>query len=383
MATSSGVGSLPPAPVGSQRGEIVDRSALTVDAGGALADAAVTRVVYRSTAGYAPNDPDGRFGTLVSGYVAVPAGPVPSGGWPVVAFGHGTTGTAANCGPSGHADLLGETGSVNALLAAGYVVAATDYQGLGEHQVPHPYLDSETIAYNMIDMVRAARDIVPQAGTRWAALGSSQGGQAAWAAAEYAGSYGAGLRFVGAAALAPAADVSPIADGSDAKPYVAPKFTQIQLAFIPLIVDGLRAVYPNFPVSDYMRGGLAAGAQALTSCGDGNELQKYSAITQVRPGDAAITSPTALRRLHDILVADALPRNRAGGPLFVGYGDADQIITPSWTAAAVRRACATGDTLFETVAAGKGHTNTGLTPRAIAWIGDRFAGEPAPTTCSR
>ncbi len=319
----------------------------------------------------------------MSGYVAVPSGTPPQGGWPVVAFGHGTTGTAANCGPSGYPDLLGETSTVASLLDAGYVVAASDYQGLGEHDVPHPYLNSRTIAYNMIDMVRAARAMVPQAGTRWAAIGSSQGGQAAWASAEHANDYGDGLDFVGAAALAPAADVAPIADGADAQPYVAPRFTPIQLGFIPLIVDGLRAVYPDFRASDYLRGALAQGASDLTSCGQGSEFRKFSAITRAQPGDATITSADALRRLHDMLVVNSLPQRRSAGPLFVGYGDADQIIDPSWTAGAVRRACAMGDTLSVSVAQGKGHTNTGLTPSAISWIGDRFAGDPAPSTCSR
>ena len=375
--------SLPPAPIGDARGEVVSRSPLTVDPGGRLAGESLTRVVYRSTAGYAPGDPTGSFGTRVSGYVAVPSGTPPPGGWPIVAFGHGTTGTAANCGPSSSADLLGETSTVAALLDAGYVVAASDYQGLGEHEVAHPYLNSRTIAYNMIDMVRAAREVVPQAGTRWAAIGSSQGGQAAWASAEHATDYGTGLDFVGAAALAPAADVAPIADGSDATPYAAPRFTQIQMAFIPLIVDGLRAVYPDFPVGDYMRGALAAGATDLTSCGPGSAFRKFSAAAKAEPSDAAITSAAALRRLHDMLAVDSLPQRRSTGPLFVGYGDADQIINPAWTAAAVRRACAMGDTVSVSVAKGKGHTNTGLTPSAISWIGDRFAGDPAPSTCSR
>lgn len=374
--------SLPPAPGGDARGAILERSPLTVDPDGRLAGRDLTRVVYRSTAGYAPGDPTGSFGTRVSGYVAVPAGTPPPGGWPIVAFGHGTTGTAANCGPSGHPDLLGETSTVAALLDAGYVVAASDYQGLGEHEVAHPYLNSRTIAYNMIDMVRAARALVPAAGTRWAAMGTSQGGQAAWASAEHAADYGAGLDFVGAAGIAPAADVAPIADGAGAQPYAAPRFTQIQMAFIPLIVDGLRAVYPDFRVSDYMRGALAQGAADLTACGPGSAFRKFSAITKVRPGDAAITSAGALRRLHDMLVVDSLPQRRSSGPLFIGYGDADQIITPAWTAAAVRRACAMGDTLAVSVAAGKGHTNTGLTPRAISWIADRFAGREAPNTCS-
>ncbi|XGU21097.1 lipase family protein [Rhodococcus sp. 3Y1] len=78
------------------------------------------------------------------------------------------------------------------------------------HSDPHPYLQPDTAAFNVIDAVRAARNVVPDTSTRWATLGLSQGGQASWAAAEEADTYGDGLEFVGAANLSPAADISPI-----------------------------------------------------------------------------------------------------------------------------------------------------------------------------
>ncbi|MBT0566516.1 lipase family protein [Williamsia sp. CHRR-6] len=392
---------LPPAPSPAERGQVLARTAFTPQAGGTLAravadGATITRIVYRSTAGYAPGDPSGSFGTAVSGIVAVPPGSAPPGGWPIVTYGHGTTGTAPDCGPSVHPDLLGYDGQVASLLDAGYVVAASDYQGLGRPDAllprgiggsadatqPHPYINAATVAYNMIDMVRAARVVAPAAGDRWAALGVSQGGQAAWAAADRAADYGSGLRFVGAAALAPAADISPIAAGYDARPYVAPGYTLFQLAFIPVLVDGLRAVYPDLRVGDYVRGGLAANAAKLTTCGPNSFADKAAALSAFRPGDAAITSPAALRTLHDMLAAQALPTRRAGGPLFVAYGDADEIITSAWTTAAVRRACAQGDVIDSALVRGRGHSNLGQGPAAVGWIGDRFAGRPARSTCA-
>src|SRR5271170_2262080 len=65
------------------------------------------------------------------------------------------------------------------MLDRGYVVAATDYPGLGTPEV-HPYLVGESEAHAVLDSVRAARAIPEAAaGARFAAWGHSQGGQAA------------------------------------------------------------------------------------------------------------------------------------------------------------------------------------------------------------
>ena len=65
------------------------------------------------------------------------------------------------------------------MLDRGYVVAATDYPGLGTPEV-HPYLVGTSEARAVLDSVRAARAIPEAAaGARFAVWGRSQGGQAA------------------------------------------------------------------------------------------------------------------------------------------------------------------------------------------------------------
>lgn len=373
QAPSSQSSSRPPAPSPAERGAIVSEEPFEASADLGAAGT-LTRVVYRSTAGYG-----GGFGTEVSGVIAVPEGDPPPGGWPIVALGHGTTGADPSCGPSDYPDLLGEAGNVTRLLNRGFVVAASDYQGLGtavSNPRPHPYLEPKTVAFNMIDAVRAARNIVPNTSDRWAAIGASQGGQAAWASAEAAGDYGQGLEFVGAAALAPAADVSPItAAGVDTK------YTDAQKIFIPNLVAGLREVYPDLDPSDYMRGGLAAGADVFTSCGPTSTADRFSAAMSIAPGDAAIADQDAADRIREILQGDALPARRADGPLFVAYGDQDTIILSAWTTAALQRACAAGDVIEVVRKPDGGHTNLGVTGTAVDWITDRFADQPAPNSC--
>ena len=75
----------------------------------------------------------------VSGVVVVPAGPAPAGGRPVVAWAHPTTGVARHCAPSLVPEVLSWIPGLDAMLARGFVVAATDYPGLGTVG-PHPYL---------------------------------------------------------------------------------------------------------------------------------------------------------------------------------------------------------------------------------------------------
>ena len=62
---------------------------------GLKAAGAQWRILYTST--------DGRTGhgqLVTSGAVFVPPGPAPAGGWPIMAWAHGTTGIADACAPS-------------------------------------------------------------------------------------------------------------------------------------------------------------------------------------------------------------------------------------------------------------------------------------------
>lgn len=109
----------------------------------------------------------------VTGTVSVPAAPPPPGGWPVISWAHGTTGTADACVPS--ADRPGGpahsyVGLVDQVLdrwvAAGYAVVQTDYEGLGTPG-EHPYLNGVSEANTVVDIVRAARRANPGIGADW------------------------------------------------------------------------------------------------------------------------------------------------------------------------------------------------------------------------
>src|ERR1700748_543989 len=166
---------------------------------GAPAGGIAHRVLYRST------DPDGKP-IAVSGVIIVPPGVAPSGGWPVIAWAHPTTGIVPHCAPSLAIFLFQQIAGSRPMMEQGYAIAATDYPGLGTPG-PHPYLVGVSEARAVIDSVRAARSFPGlENSPRYAVWGHSQGGQAALFTGIIAKSYAPELQLVGVAAAAPATD---------------------------------------------------------------------------------------------------------------------------------------------------------------------------------
>src|SRR3984957_14270002 len=91
---------------------------------GAPLGATTYRVLYRST-GW-DNKP-----ILVSGVVIVPPGDPPPGGRSIVAWAHPTSGIVPRCAPSLAIFLFQQIQGLRSFVRDGYVVAATDYPGLG------------------------------------------------------------------------------------------------------------------------------------------------------------------------------------------------------------------------------------------------------------
>ena len=111
---------------------------------GAPLGAAAYRVLYRSTG---PDDKP----ILVSGIVIVPQGPPPPGGRPIVAWAHPTSGIVPRCAPSLAIFIFQQIQGLRSMVERGYVVAATDYPGLGTPG-PHPYLVGVSEARAVIEL---------------------------------------------------------------------------------------------------------------------------------------------------------------------------------------------------------------------------------------
>ena len=326
------------------------------------------RVVYRST------DGDTGRGTVVSGSVFTPVTDPPQGGWPVVSYGHGTTGIDPSCGPSLSNDLLGQLELVAGLASAGYAVAFTDYQGLGQEGAP-AYLDSRTAAFNMIDAVRALRATFPDVSTRWGAFGGSQGGGASWSADEQARTYAPELNLVGAVAVSPGADISGYVDKAEAG-----TLTSDQKAVLQLFVESLARRYPEVNRDDYRRGAVARDWETLSVCTGPLVAGRAAAIEAIGPMDLAPGSPAAAQALRQKFQQWALPQLPLSAPLSVTYGGKDTFIDHQWTADAIARTCALGGTVAIHYGPEYKHSEADF-PAEIAWLADRFAGKPATNDC--
>jgi pimeloyl-ACP methyl ester carboxylesterase len=332
-------------------------------------NATVVRVVYRSTSGIDGSE------TEVSGVIAVPAGQPPRGGWPIVSFGHGTTGVLNKCGPSDYKNLLGSAPILAAFLLNGFVVAMTDYQGLGVKGYDHPYLDSETFGYNMIDAVRATRRVVPSTGDRWAAYGVSLGGMAAWAAADRATTYGAGLDLVGTAALVPVADMTELADAA-----ANGTLNREQYLLLVYLLQGL-AWSHHLPLDKYRSGFAKEHWDELLDCvpSDPDSLQQL--IGRLQPDDLRPVSPPATEELRRLLAEMALPKQKTSGPMLVMYGTEDPLVNASWTQRALANACRQGDQVQIVERIGEGHADLDST-QSVSWVKDRFDDQRSTNSCA-
>jgi pimeloyl-ACP methyl ester carboxylesterase len=148
----------------------------------------------------------------VSGIIVAPTGDAPSGGRPVVSWGHPTTGSTKDCAPSVGIDPFILMEGVTSLLKAGYVVAATDYPGMGI-DAPNAYLIGVSEGHSVLDAARAARQIDEAgAGDQLLLWGHSQGGHAALFAAQEAATYAPELKLQAVAVAAPATKLAELLD---------------------------------------------------------------------------------------------------------------------------------------------------------------------------
>lgn len=113
--------------------------------------------------------------TTATGALFLPHGTPPEGGWPVVAWAHGTVGLDDSCAPSRLPRTPRDTAYLDHWLGQGYAVVAADYPGLGSDGL-HRYLDGQSAANSVIDIVRAGRAVEPSLSDRWVVIGQSQGG---------------------------------------------------------------------------------------------------------------------------------------------------------------------------------------------------------------
>ncbi|WP_205472942.1 lipase family protein [Nocardioides sp. SYSU D00038] len=314
------------------------------------------KVVYRSAGAEAGLVP-------VTGVVVKPGGAPPDGGWPVVSVAHGSLGIQPECAPSSDPATLGKQWQlVEILVDRGYAVTLTDYAGLGVKGEPHPYLDNAVAGRNVIDAVRAARRVYPDLGKRWAAVGGSQGGGAAWGANEQAPSYAPELPPVGVVAMVPAADmrglVAAAADGT---------MTRDQLPLLQWLLASLGRTHPDLDLDDYRRGATKADWDLLAECSEESRRDRLAAMGRMGDREMAPESPRARQRLEELVGGLAVRGGPTAAPMLVVLGDADSIIPMAWTQPVVAAARARGADIEVDLQEGAGHATVDPAS-ALSWL---------------
>lgn len=318
---------------------------------------------------------------VVSGTVSLPASRAPRHGWPVISWAHGTTGVADVCAPSqdstdglAHDYLSIIDPTLDTWVAQGFVVAQTDYEGLGTPG-DHPYLNGRSEANTVIDIVRAARELDRRVGSNWFVMGHSQGGQAAIFTAGLAARRAPSLNLLGAVPIAPGSGISQIADYiRTGNPAVAPG-----VPFYPLVVMGAAAADPSLNVQDYFTAtSEPLLATARTAC-----LAQLRAIATNIPVSEVIPPTTDLTRLDADLAATEPATVTEHVPTLIAQGTADTTVPESATNALVSALCAKGTPITYDTYAGADHRGSvaASLSDAQAFVAARLAGKSVPTTC--
>jgi alpha-beta hydrolase superfamily lysophospholipase len=306
--------------------------------------------------------------------VVVPGGAAPASGFPIVSWAHGTTGLADQCAPS--LDGVTSIPLLDSLLSRGYIVAATDYEGLGTPG-DHPYLVGQSEGQDVLDAARAARNLVGRdASNVVAVLGYSQGGQAALFASQIAPSYAPELFIAGAAAAAPVTSL-----GEFVPPGTASDDDQAAV-YAVMALDAWAGTYGNLALASVLTPAALRRASVMTSECSGAAAAVFDTVEVGQlftPGWSQNPSVQA-----DEL--DNQPgRTPTATPLLVVEGT-DDTLTPTATVSSfvTGTLCrADADTVEYVTVPGAGHGGAveGGAPAILAWISARLAGGRAPDSC--
>lgn len=337
--------------------------------GGTVGNGKAFRILYRSTG------LDGQPIAL-SGAIFLPDAAPASGRRPIVAWAHPTTGVVEKCAPTLLPDLSGTIPGLEDMLARGWIVAATDYAGLGTPGM-HPYLIGESEARAVLDSVRAARTMPKaDAGDTFAVWGHSQGGHAALFTGQLAQSYAPELRLVGVAAAAPATYLAELFD-ADIDSTAGRTLTAMALLSWSKVFDQpLRSILAEPARPSFER----VAHDCIQSISEMLKIEQDTAGLQTK---FLTGNPTKIEPWKSIMVRNSPGVTPPGGPVFLAQGTADDIVRPRITKQFADHLCKGGARVVLVALEGASHSFAGedSARSAVAWMGDRFAGAKAPTDC--
>lgn len=337
---------------------------------GAPGGAAAYRIRYTSTDEFgAPKE--------ITGTVIVPPGAAPAAGRPVVAWTHGTYGVAEKCAP--WPALFDSIAGLSDMLGRGWLIVASDYQGLG-NPGPHPYLAGVSTAHSVLDAIRASKGVAgAQPGERFVTWGESQGAHASLWTAHVAPSYAPELRQLGAAAAAPPTNLKAnMAGGSNAA---------IRAFLLSYTADSWSVFY-QAPMSAFAKPAVQGVMHRLAqnNCTDlgkpkiSTEIGLAEVVAAIKNVDLATIEPWGSLMERNSVKPAGFPV-----PLLIAQEDTDPVVAPAVTHDFAQKACAAGTSIRYIRMPDGNHNDAAQKSagEAVPWMADRFAGKPAPSDCGR
>jgi triacylglycerol lipase len=390
---------LPPDPLPAGRpGDLIrsEPSRIVLEPSGQLGAymATGTRIMYLSTDGH--GEP-----VAVTGTYFEPDNPWPGNGpRPLLSFAVGTYGQGDQCAPSrlfnqgihfsSGLDLMinYEEGFIATMLARGYAIVVTDYQGLGTPGV-HTYTNRVAQGHAVIDAARAAQrlpDTSLDPHGPVAFWGYSQGGGAVASAAELAPTYAPELKLVGVWSGAPPADMA------QALPFLDGSFLVGALGYV---LNSTIAAYPE--AEQPIRNSLTVyGEDLLNRTKDQCSFETLLTFAFHRLQEYFNTDPAQLGHdepLKSIFAAQRLGQFRPAVPVMIDQNRFDPLVPYGPTHQLALDWCALGAdvelwTNEEPPFLNKLGINHMLTPlvdgeRGMQWIADRFNGLPTTPNCGQ
>jgi pimeloyl-ACP methyl ester carboxylesterase len=312
--------------------------------------------------------------TVSSGLVFAPgpdAPAAPAQGRTVIAWAHPTVGLGDACAPSRSADVEKDVQGLGNFLTSGWVVAATDYAGLGTPGTEQ-YLVGGAEAQDIYNSVRAARQIPEaHAGTTLALWGHSQGGQSAlWAADDR--SYAPEFNVIGVAVAAPAAELSILFSHQWNSLVGSLIGSEVLLAYPD--------TYKGLTLSGVTNRSTAKVSTLANKCVSAAGLDLL--VSQKLGGSPLLSKDPVTVPSWSTAIAANVPAPPTIPTLLI-QGLDDPVVLPGSNAAFVNRACAAGVSIDADFIGALGHVKAGIAgaPLAYTWFQQRLVGVPVTSTC--
>ncbi|KAL8941735.1 MAG: hypothetical protein Q9216_002063 [Gyalolechia sp. 2 TL-2023] len=299
----------------------------------------------------------------------------PDGSIPVVSWGHGTSGLFGDQGPSHLKGLSYQFGAPFTLALQGYVVVAADYAGLGVKEtakgepVFHEFLANPAHANDLFYSVQAAQPAFRQLSKEFVIMGHSQGGGAAWAAAQRQAVEPV-KGYLGAIAAAPVTNLL----------HLAPNGPLFGL-LTTFVVYALQSLYPDFNYRDVLTEQAAKRWELYLQLkgGGGVGFALLLGIDLLKPDYAQ--NP----QLQDFIRKTANGGKKIAGPMLVLQGLLDVNLDANAATRAVQESCKAFPQSQVQYQTWEGTTHNPLMFAAqqtwLQWVADRFAGKPVPSGC--